>query len=50
MFKEERFEKVVLSKEEYIWYQQRRKECKIYDPDNNPYQFAFKKKKAYYKR
>ena len=50
MFREEKLEKVVLSKEEYIWYQQRRKECKVYDPNDQPYQFAFKKKKAYYKR
>jgi len=50
MYREEKIEKVVLTKEEYIWYQQRRKECKVYDPDSRPYQFAFKKKKAYYKR
>jgi hypothetical protein len=50
MFREEKLEKVILSREEYIWYQQRRKECKVYDPNDQPYQFAFKKKKAYYRR
>jgi hypothetical protein len=49
MYREERFEKVVLSREDYIWYQQRRKECKVYDP--NEVQFrAFNPKKKYYNK
>jgi len=50
MYREEKIEKIVLSREDYNWYQQRRKECKVYDLNDQPYQFAFKKKKAYYKR
>jgi hypothetical protein len=50
MYREEKIEKVILSKEDYNWYQQRRKECKVYGTDIQPYQFAFKRKKAYYKK
>jgi len=50
MYREERIEKTILSREDYNWYQQRRKECKVYDANEQPYQFAFIKKKAYHKR
>ncbi|CAB5226283.1 hypothetical protein UFOVP760_62 [uncultured Caudovirales phage] len=43
-------DKVVLSKEDFIWYQQRRKECKVYDPAFIPQRTFINKKKKIFKR
>jgi uncharacterized protein YecT (DUF1311 family) len=41
-------DKVALSKEDFAWYQQRRKECKVYDTTLTPYRtFNHKKKKSF---
>jgi len=41
-------EKIVLSKEDYQYYQRRKKECNIYDP--NYQEFRFKMPKKHFKK
>jgi len=42
-------EKIWMSKEDYQYYQQRRKECKVYDPNEVLFK-AFNPKKKYYNK
>lgn len=49
MYREEKIEKVILSREDYQYYQQLKRDCKVYDP--NEVQFrAFNPKKKYYNK
>jgi hypothetical protein len=50
MRQEQDADKVVLSREDFIWYQQRRRECKVYDTTLIPYRNFNYKKKKHFKR